>query len=475
MKKVLVIAYFFPPYAGVGAHRSSQIVRHLREFGYEPIVLTTAKGTFARDPLRPVGEDEDSLKRVPPDVMVYRSPAFQPFALIRLLSRMRLMWLYHWFARPDEKVTWCLPAIIEGYRIARRHEIDLIYSLPAGAFSTTFVGVALKWLLRKPLIIDMQDPFTQWPMGVWPTRLHYHLDRLIERVVLGSADAINMVWETYRDEIVASQPSLARKRIVWIHNGFDPAETERMRTEAEGAPPKDPRVMTIMHSGVFYDRWGKLDPADRPSGLKRLYRATIGRLRYKPLDVDYEVHSPRLLMRAISELKRERPEIGANIRFNLTGNSDPAIRQLARELGIEDQVNVLGFVSRKEYLRHLFGADLRLLPMSRFRNGQKMGWLVLKMYDYLQTCAPILVLSDNSTTRDICLRAGTGIAVKPDDLDEMKRALTRLYEEHVTGGIRVTPDRDYLRRFEWRNVVRRVAELCDETLANRSRAKGNPA
>jgi len=469
LRKVLVIAYFFPPYAGVGAHRSSQIVRNLREFGYEPIVLTTARGTFARDPLRPVGEDEDSLKRVPPDVKVYRSPAFQPFRLIGLLSRMKLMWLYHWFARPDEKVTWCLPAIIKGLRIARRHKVDLIYSLPAGAFSTAFVGVALKWLLRKPLIIDMQDPFTQWPMGVWPTRLHYHLDRLIERIVLGAADSINMVWETYRDELIASQPSLASKRITWIHNGFDPEETERMRREAGRPRRDDPGIMTVMHSGVFYDRWGKLDPADRPSVLKRLYRATIGRLRYKPLDVDYEVHSPRLLMRAMSELKRERPEIGRNIRFNLTGNSDPGIARLAKELDIEDQVNLLGFVSRREYLQQLFGAELRLLPMSRFRNGRKMGWLVLKMYDYLQTCAPILVLSDDSTTRDICLRAGTGIAVKPDDLEEMKTTLIRLYEQHRSGGVRVKPDREYLRRFEWRNVVKRVAELCDETLEHSTR------
>ena len=464
-KKILVIAYFFPPYAGVGAHRSSQIVRNLRQHGYDPIVLTCAKGSFRDDPLRAVGEDEDSLKRVPDDIPVYRSRSFQPFGLMRLLIKCKLFWLYHWFFRPDPKVTWCIPAIFKGLRVARKHNVDLIYSFPAGAFSTTFVAVALKLLLRKPMIIDMQDPFTQWTMGVWPTRLHYWLDKKIERFVLGKADSINMVWETYRDELLVSQPSLSHKRIVWIHNGFDPEESKRMRREMGELPERDPKIMTLMHSGVFYDRWGRLNLKDRPSLLKRIFRATFGRMQYRPHDVDCSVHSPIPLMHAIAELKRERPEVGKNIRFNLTGNLDTGIIDKAVELGVEEQVNMLGFVSRKEYLQQLFGADIRFLPMSRFRNGQKMGWLVLKMYDYMQTGKPILVASDNSTTKDICLRLGTGIAVSPDDVQEIKDTLVRLYEQHVNGGIRVDLDEEYLDGFKWCSVAGRVAELCDETLA----------
>ena len=465
-KNVLVIAHFFPPYAGVGAHRSSQMVRNLRAHGYEPIVLSVATGTFSKDPFRPVGEDKDSLKRVPPDVKVYRAASGQPMGLIRLLTRLKLMWLFHLFVRPDEKVFWFLPALLKGLEIARKHRIDLIYSLPAGAFSTSFVGVALKLILRKPLVIDMQDPFTQWTMGVWPTRMHFWLDRKIERLALGAADGINMVWETYRDELLEAHPDLARKRIVWISNGNDPMETEKMRRQAE-PPPKDPGVLTIMHSGVFYDRWGRASLKDRPGLLKRAYQASLGRLRYRPYDVDWTVHGPMALLRAMAELRAERPDIGRNIRLDLTGTMDQGIVEQARELGVADQVNMKGFVSRQEYLNTLFGADVLFLPMSRFRNGQKMGWLVLKMYDYLQTGTPILVSSDDSTTRDICLRAGTGIAVGAGDVQEMKQALARLHEQNRNGGIQARPDWTYLKRYEWADVARRVAELFDETLGGR--------
>ena len=40
-RKVLVIAYFFPPAGGSPIQRTLKFVKYLREYGYEPIVLTT--------------------------------------------------------------------------------------------------------------------------------------------------------------------------------------------------------------------------------------------------------------------------------------------------------------------------------------------------------------------------------------------------------------------------------------------------
>ena len=40
MRRVLFLAYHFPPIGGAGVQRSVGFVRHLREFGYEPVVVT---------------------------------------------------------------------------------------------------------------------------------------------------------------------------------------------------------------------------------------------------------------------------------------------------------------------------------------------------------------------------------------------------------------------------------------------------
>ncbi|MBE0585718.1 MAG: glycosyl transferase family 1, partial [Desulfofustis sp.] len=40
MKKVLVIAYYFPPLGGSGVQRVLKFVKYLPQFGWQPTVLT---------------------------------------------------------------------------------------------------------------------------------------------------------------------------------------------------------------------------------------------------------------------------------------------------------------------------------------------------------------------------------------------------------------------------------------------------
>ena len=42
-RNVLVVAHQFPPKSGPGVHRSLQLVKYLRDFGYNPIVLTVTE------------------------------------------------------------------------------------------------------------------------------------------------------------------------------------------------------------------------------------------------------------------------------------------------------------------------------------------------------------------------------------------------------------------------------------------------
>ena len=65
MKRVLVIAYFFPPINNMGSQRILRFVRHLREFGWEPVVLT---GKLTTGPFC----DEKLLAKLPPDLDIHR-------------------------------------------------------------------------------------------------------------------------------------------------------------------------------------------------------------------------------------------------------------------------------------------------------------------------------------------------------------------------------------------------------------------
>src|SRR5512132_3440110 len=70
VKKLLVIAYFFPPSGSVGVYRTLKFVKYLPEFGWEPVVLTVSNGKF------PV-YDESLLKLIPAGVEVHRCASWE--------------------------------------------------------------------------------------------------------------------------------------------------------------------------------------------------------------------------------------------------------------------------------------------------------------------------------------------------------------------------------------------------------------
>ena len=127
MKKVLFISYFFPPSAGAAAKCTARCAKYLREFGYEPIVLAPEPRTFAEDPLS-MGVDPSFDDEIPRDLRVYRVPPCEPFELLRLLKKLKLLWVFHFFVRPDERLDLVARGDREGAR--RRAERERGPDLP---------------------------------------------------------------------------------------------------------------------------------------------------------------------------------------------------------------------------------------------------------------------------------------------------------------------------------------------------------
>src|SRR5215218_1649455 len=74
VRRILFIAYLFPPIGGGGVQRSVKFVRYLGEMGYEVVVVTGPGG--ATDHWTP--EDKSLLHDVPPETEVVRIPGPEP-------------------------------------------------------------------------------------------------------------------------------------------------------------------------------------------------------------------------------------------------------------------------------------------------------------------------------------------------------------------------------------------------------------
>ena len=72
-KRVLFVAYYFPPRGGAGVQRSVKFVKYLRRFGWEPTVLTC---TYEK---RSAAYDETLLAEAPEGTKVVRVPSPEGF------------------------------------------------------------------------------------------------------------------------------------------------------------------------------------------------------------------------------------------------------------------------------------------------------------------------------------------------------------------------------------------------------------
>jgi len=65
MPKVLIIAYYFPPMGFSGVQRTVKFAKYLREFGWEPVILTTNPPDFYAF--------DETLEKDVQDLTIYRT------------------------------------------------------------------------------------------------------------------------------------------------------------------------------------------------------------------------------------------------------------------------------------------------------------------------------------------------------------------------------------------------------------------
>src|SRR5215475_7738367 len=73
MRRILFIAYAFPPCGGAGVQRSAKFVRYLPEYGWLPTVLTVIPSSFGVT-------DNSHLNEFSDDIKIICTPCLDPTA-----------------------------------------------------------------------------------------------------------------------------------------------------------------------------------------------------------------------------------------------------------------------------------------------------------------------------------------------------------------------------------------------------------
>ena len=144
MKRVLMVALDFPPCKSAGVQRTLKFAEYLKDFGWEPIILTVNKEAF---------ENLDNSQEIPTSIEhIYRSFAFnasRDFAIKgKYLSIMK---------EPDRWWTWKYTAIPQGKKIIESLKPDVIWSTYPVPTAHIIAKKLAKWS-GLPWIADYRDP-----------------------------------------------------------------------------------------------------------------------------------------------------------------------------------------------------------------------------------------------------------------------------------------------------------------------------
>ena len=409
MKRVLMIAYHFPPLAGSsGIQRTLRFVQHLPAFGWEPAVLTADPRAYER-----TSHDLDA--DVPSQVRVERAFALDAARHLSVAGR------YPGFlARPDRWMTWQYAAIRAGSRLIRDWRPDVIWSTYPIA-TAHVIGNALHRRSGLPWIADFRDPMAQEGYPADP-RVWRSFKRIEEEALAGAQCSVFTTpgaARVYRERY----PTFAA-RVEAIENGYDEESFAGIDAQAALREPLNAGATTLLHSGIVYP--SERDPSHLFEALARLVEG--GRLRRDSL----------------------------KLRFRASAHDD-MLAGLARRHGVEGMIELLPPIPYRAALEEMLRADALLVLQASNCNEQ----IPAKLYEYLRAGRPMLALTDPiGDTAGVVREAGIDSIAPLDNADAIAVGLLQ-FMDGLRAGTAARPDADCIARASRRQRTLALAELLD--------------
>jgi hypothetical protein len=412
MRRILMIAYHFPPLRGSsGIQRTLRFARYLPEFGWEPVVLTTSVNAYETS-------DQRTLRDIPENCRVVRAWALDAARHLSIRGKYVSA-----LARPDRWMSWTFTGTAVAAAMCLRERFDAVWSTYPIA-SAHVIGNRLTRLTNLPWIADVRDPMAQENYPIDPRTRRMYRD--IETAMSQRASLMTFTTPGAVGHYRATFPSTSPERFKLLENGYDAESFHGL--EATG--PSDGRLV-FLHSGVVY-------PSER---------------------------DPTHLIKAIARLKRSGTlsESNAVFRFRASGH-DAMIARLAADHGVEDLVELREALPYREALSEMLHADVLLLLQAANCNAQ----IPAKLYEYFRAQRPVLALTDDAGDTAHALRRWGYTTIAPlDCTEDIARLIERFLKESTEPPQHSESE---LLAYSRRGLTARLAAMLDDVCATKNAA-----
>lgn len=425
LKKIIIIAYFFPPANFAGSYRAGSWARHLHKFGYYPIVITRCWNTHQTTTTAAV--EDNTFRHEKFDTHeVYRLPYHNNlrdriharYGDTRYVLLRKALTLLELFMQNFSNAVIPYHNLYDFALDLIRREPDIRCAILSGRpFQLFKFGDMLHSQTGIKWIADYRDEWNthQWLLDESPSRRAIRaLESRSEKKWLSSAALFTTCSENWVTQIshYVHRPG----RVVL--NGYE----DNLLALQQSEPSKD--ALTIVHNGTIYSSQPTEIFLD---GYKKFIDATPGvkvRLLFPGVDND--------------------PAEGNRIRKAMTG--------------YEAYYQTTPRIPKDELIRIMPAAHLYLLIGTKGVKGHHSS----KIFEYLAMGRPVLLCPDDQDVMHE-LMEDTRAGFTTNTAEETSQLLSDLYSRFAAGeALPYTPARDRVAFYSREKQAEILAGIIDE-------------
>lgn len=442
-KKVLVIAYYFPPLGGSPIQRTLKFVKYLHDFGYDSVVLTVdVENDYARNNL-----DYSQIAEIPERTEIIRvKNEFLDSNVLNMLNtqevfeflytisdskkwmeKLKLAQATQWrYVLPDKLVLWANQCIRNIEKLIDLSQIDLLYST-VPEWSPHLIAYYLKEKFGIRWIADYRDPWVSNDTYVdlyYPlmTKEERELDKELEEKLVQKMDAIIVAGGVWGEDFIEKY-NICSSKVVEITNGYDEEDFLNLRKKEEKN-----KKFTLCHNGNL--------------GFNR---------------------NPIPVLRVINELIQDKKISNSEIEWILNGQ----VNKYRKELEKEDIYKIIKYNGQLPHLESVqiaMNADILVM----YAEQGEWGYLNYpgKFYEYLRIGNPMLCFSsENSFQNKVLDETGTGQNMDLYDHTGIKSFILKHYKAWKEDIREISFGNDKIQRFERRNLTQSLVNIFDEIIS----------
>lgn len=435
MRRLLIVAYYFPPSGGPGVQRVLKYTKYLPQFGWEPIVLTVENGQFP-------AIDTSLLKEIPSEAKIFRTKIFEPYDLYRIitgkpknvsidvnvirkegqtipLKEKVAEFVRATFFIPDARIGWLFTAKKKALEIVDRYKVDAVYS-SSPPYTCSLIARYVRRKRQIPWIAGFRDPWTGFisaPKRWW---LPARIDRHLEYSVFKEASIVEVAWEGIQKDALSKYPTLDKGKFIHIPNGFD-------SDDFPAIPYTKNEKFTLTYTGSMYGR-----------------------------------RNPQSLFDALELLIAKRQISREDFNIRLIGRFGSEIYEMINRASFKESIEVIGYLPHSESLARLIQSDALLLIVDESKESPEI--VPGKVFEYLGTGRPILAICPtNGAVANIIKETNSGLVAHQDEVTQIAENFLSLFNIWKSNSSS-TPNYAEIKKYERRACTKKLAEVLDTLL-----------